>query len=151
MILDILPQWHRYAPLNPRFARAFTFLEAVTPEIADGRHDIEGDAAYALVQRYRTRPVADPRLEAHRRFIDIQYLVAGRELIFWSSLATLAEATVPYDQVKEAALFAAVDGMVPVRLAAGQFAIFFPADAHAPCCVWDGPEDVVKVVVKVAV
>jgi YhcH/YjgK/YiaL family protein len=41
--------------------------------------------------------------------------------------------------------------MVPVRLTAGQFTIFFPDDAHAPCSAWDGPEDVLKVVVKVAV
>jgi YhcH/YjgK/YiaL family protein len=41
--------------------------------------------------------------------------------------------------------------MVPVRVAAGQFAILFPDDAHAPCCAWAEPEPVVKVVVKVAV
>jgi beta-galactosidase beta subunit len=36
-------------------------------------------------------------------------------------------------------------------VAAGQFAILLPDDAHAPCCAWAEPEPVVKVVVKVAV
>ena len=151
MILDTLPLWHRYAPLSPRFAAAFAFLEGVTAATADGRHDIDGDAIYALVQRYHTRPHARPQLEAHRRFIDIQFLVRGREVIHWAPLATLSTVTLAYDAAKDAGLFAAVAHMVPVRLAAGQFAILFPDDAHAPCCAWDDPEDVIKVVVKVAV
>lgn len=151
MILDVLPQWPRYATLNARFARAFAFLEGVTSDTAAGRHELEGDDLFALVQRYRTQPGPGPQLEVHRRYIDIQYLVAGRELIDWAPLTALAEVTMPYDEAKEAALFAAAPGGTPVRLAAGQFAILFPADAHAPCRAWDEPEEVVKVVVKVAV
>lgn len=151
MILDTLPLWHRYAPLNPRFAAAFAFLEGVTAATADGRHDIDGDAIYALVQRYQTRPQARPQLEAHRRYIDIQFIVRGREVIHWAPLATLSEVTLPYDAAKDAGLFAATSRLVPVGLAAGQFAILFPDDAHAPCCAWDDPEEVIKVVVKVAV
>lgn len=150
MILDALSQWRRYASLNPRFARAFAFLEQVTPETADGRHEIDGDAMFALVQRYETR-LAAGQPEVHRRYIDIQFIVRGREVIQWAPLATLTEVTKPYDDVKDAAFFAATAGMVPVRLTAGQFAIFFPDDAHAPCCVCDEPESVMKVVVKVAV
>lgn len=151
MILDTLPLWRRYAPLHPRFARAFAFLESVTTATADGRHDIDGDDLYALVQRYQTRPPAGMKLEAHRRYIDIQFLGSGREVIHWSPLATLSEVTLPYDPAQDVSLFAAVAPTVPVRLTAGQFAILFPDDAHGPCCAWDEPEDVLKVVVKVAV
>lgn len=151
MILDTLPLWHRYAALHPRFFRAFTYLEQLSPHPAVGRHDIEGDSLFALVQRYTTRPVASPQLEAHRRYIDIQFLAAGSELIHWAPLAALSEVVMPYDATKEAALFACSDETVPLRLRGGQFAIFFPDDAHAPCCAWNEPEDVLKVVVKVAV
>lgn len=150
MILDALPQWRRYAALNPRFAKAFAFLEQATPDVADGRHEIDGDAVFALVQRYETRTVAGP-LEAHRRYVDVQFMLRGREVIQWAPLALLAEASRPFDEVTDAALFAAGGDLVPVRLAAGQFAILFPDDAHAPCCAWAGPEAVVKIVVKVAV
>jgi len=151
MILDTLPLWRRYAPLHPRFPRAFAFLEAVTAETADGRHEIDGDEIYALVQRYQTRPPADMKLEAHRRYIDIQFLVRGREVIHWAPLAALADVTLPYEAAKDVGFFAASVETLPVRLAAGQFAILFPDDAHAPCCAWGEPEDVLKVVVKVAV
>jgi biofilm protein TabA len=150
MILDALPQWRRYAALNPGFAKAFAFLEQATPDVADGRHEIDGDAVFALVQRYQTRLVAG-QLEAHRRYVDVQCMLRGREVIQWAPLASLAEPVQPFDDVKDAALFAAGGDLVPVRLAAGQFAILFPDDAHAPCCAWAEPEAVVKVVVKVAV
>lgn len=151
MILDTLPLWHRYAPLNRRFSRAFAFLEQVTPDIAVGRHELDGDDLFALVQRYQTRPSAGMQLEAHRRYIDVQFLARGSEVIHWAPLASLIEVTLPYDAAKEAAFFAAAPGMTPVRLVAGQFMILFPDDAHMPCCACDGPEEVLKVVVKVAV
>lgn len=151
MILDSLPLWRRYAALNPRLARGFEFLEKFPSDPAVGRHEIDGDAVYALVQRYHTRPVEQMQFEAHRRYIDIQYLASGREVIQWAPLASLAAATKPYDAVTDAALYATTPGMTPMQLQVGQFAILFPDDAHGPCCAWDGPEDVLKVVVKVAV
>ena len=150
MILDTLSHWRRYAGLNPRFATAFAFLEQVAPTIADGRHEIAGDDVFALVQRYETRSAAG-QPEAHRRYVDIQFLVTGREVIQWAPLESLTEVTKPYDDAQDAGFFAAGAAMVPVRLAAGRFAILFPEDAHAPCCAWADPEAVVKVVVKVAV
>lgn len=151
MILDSLPLWRRYAPLNPRLAKGFAFLEQLPTDIAIGRHDIDGEAVYALVQRYQTRPVAQMQLEAHRRYIDVQFLASGREVIHWAPLAGLAAATKPYDNVTDAALYSLPPDTMPVQLRAGQFAILFPDDAHAPCCAWGDPAEVLKVVVKIAV
>ena len=151
MILDSLTVWHRYAPLHARLANAFTFLEQVRPDIAIGRHEIAGDDVFALVQRYQTRPVEGMQLEAHRRYIDVQYLVAGREAIHWAPLGALAQAIQEYDPVKDAGLYALSAAAVPVPLRVGQFMVLFPDDAHAPCCRLDAPSEVVKVVVKVAV
>ena len=151
MILDSLTLWHRYAPLHARLVPAFTFLEAVQADITIGRHEIAGDDVFALVQRYQTRPVEGMQLEAHRRHIDVQYLVTGREAIHWAPLRDLAEPTHEYDPVKDAGLYALSAAAVPVPLRAGQFMVLFPDDAHAPCCWIDAPSEVVKVVVKVAV
>jgi YhcH/YjgK/YiaL family protein len=151
MILDSLPLWRRYAALNPRLARGFEFLEKLPSDPAVGRHEIDGDSVYALVQRYHTRPVEQMQFEAHRRYIDIQYLASGCEVIQWAPLASLAAATKPYDAVTDAALYATTPGMTPMQLQAGQFAILFPDDAHAPCCAWGDLAEVLKVVVKVEV
>jgi YhcH/YjgK/YiaL family protein len=148
MILDTLERMDRYTPLNPRFAAAFDFLRHMGPAPSIGRHEIDGDSAYALVQQYETRPVAGVQLEAHRRYVDVQYIVRGSEAISWAPRDGL---TMPHDVTKDVALFAASANMIPVPIQAGQCAILFPDDAHAPCCTWGAPAEVLKVVVKVAV
>lgn len=150
MILDTLDRMGRYAALNPRFAAAFTFLRQLGLAPSIGRHEIDGESAYALVQQYETRPVAGVHLEAHRRYVDVQYIVRGSEAIFWASIDGLT-VTMPHDPEKDVALFAASANMIPVPIRAGQCAILFPEDAHAPCCTWGEPAEVLKVVVKVAV
>lgn len=150
MILNTLERMDRYAVLNPRFAAAFDFLRRLGPMPSIGRHAIDEEAAYALVQEYQTRPVAGVQLEAHRRYVDVQYIVRGVEAIYWAPLDGLT-VTMPHDDSKDVALFAASATMIPVAIRAGQCAILFPEDAHAPCCTWGEPAEVLKVVVKVAV
>jgi YhcH/YjgK/YiaL family protein len=70
-------------------------------------------------------------------------------MIQWAPLAALADTRKPYDPTTDAALYATTGEMVPVQLRAGHFMILFPDDAHAPCCAWGDPAEVVKVVVKV--
>src|SRR5690242_17522410 len=128
MICDQLSQWHRYSSLSPRFANAFAFLETVTADTPTGRQALDGDNLFALVQKYTTRSADKAQFEAHRKYIDIQYLIAGRETILWAPLSKLTAVTQPYDVEKECALFAPVSSATPVRMNPGQFAILFPED-----------------------
>ena len=149
MILDQLSQWRRYAALGVRFEQGFRYLETVRHSSPLGRYELDGTNLYALVQTYPTQPVAQCRFEAHRQYADIQYVVAGNETILWTPLAALPTVTQPYDAGKDVALFAAPATMTPLPLVTGQFAVFFPADGHAPGGGSGG--DVLKVVVKVRV
>jgi YhcH/YjgK/YiaL family protein len=151
MILDTLDNSARYESLNSRFARAFAYLRTVDGTQALGRHDLDGDRCFALVQTYETKPVEKALFEAHRKYIDVQFIHSGRETILWAPLAAMQEQTMPYSEEKEAALWKLVPDMTPLHLSAGHFAILFPQDAHAPCVEWGKPEQVFKVVVKVAV
>jgi biofilm protein TabA len=56
-----------------------------------------------------------------------------------------------FDEKVDAALYTGIPDMVPVQMRAGQFALLFPQDGHAPSCAWDAPAEVLKVVVKVMV
>jgi YhcH/YjgK/YiaL family protein len=150
MIAGTLAQSSRYVSLSPRFGAAFDFLRNLSADLPPGRHDIAGDDCFALVQAYTTKPLAEGKFEAHRNYIDIQFVQAGRETLLWTPLASLAE-TRPYDSEKDYALFAAPANATPLRLRAGEFTIFYPEDAHAPCLELDGPSEVRKVVVKVRV
>ena len=149
MILDNLSQWRRYVSLSPRFLSAFDFLEKVDTTWKAGRYDIDGDVVYAIVQKYMTHPIETSPAEAHRKYIDVHYLVAGQEIMMWVPLASLTKVSMPYNEEQDAALFALVPTAASLRLSSGQFTIMFPEDGHAPGCIWDMPCEVFKVVVKV--
>ena len=151
MILDTLENSGRYEGLSAHFVKAFAFLRAVDGTQALGRHEIDGERVFALVQKYSTKPIESALFEAHRRYVDVQYVHAGRETILWAPLAAMQEETMAYDAAKEAALFKLVPDVTPLHLSAGYFAVLFPEDAHAPCVVWEETSEVFKVVVKVAV
>lgn len=149
MILDNLSQCQRYTALSPRFAKAFEFLKKFNGSLKNGRYDIDGDDIYAIVQRYTTKPAAAGQFEVHRKYIDVQFVHAGRETILWAPLGSLTKVNMAFDEKQDAALFALVPAATPLRLGAGQFTILFPEDGHVPCCEWDKPGEVTKVVVKV--
>jgi len=151
MILDTLDNAARYESLNSRFAKAFDFLRTVDGTQELGRHDLDGDACFALVQTYETKPLEKAKFEAHRKYIDVQFIHSGRETILWAPLSTMKEETMAYSDEKDAALWKLTADTTPLHVSGGHFAILWPQDAHAPCVEWEKPEQVFKVVVKVAV
>lgn len=151
MIAVRLEDAARQAPRGGGLQKAFEFLRR--PDLAglpDGRYELDGERVFALVQRYATLEAAEPRFEAHRKFIDVQYLAAGAEVIGWAPLETVAVAE-PYDEITDVLFGRARGGWTPVRLEAGMLAVLWPADAHAPRLAAGTPGQVTKVVVKVAV
>lgn len=135
---------------TPAMKRAYQFLlESRSKPPAEGRIEIDGDRVYAIVQSYETKRSDEPKFEAHRRYIDIQYITGGEEVIGWTPLEKMT-VTVPYDAAKDALLGKASAGDVtPVLLRPGELAVFYPSDAHAPKQSAGGPAKVAKIVVKV--
>lgn len=151
MVLDTLDNSAGYTSLHSLFGKVFDYLRTVNGTEVPGRYDIEGDRAFALVQTYATKPVEKALFEAHRKYIDVQFIHSGRETILWAPLAAMKEQTLAYDEAKEAALWKLVPDATELHLSGGHFAILYPQDAHAPCVEWGQSEQVFKVVVKVAV
>lgn len=149
MILDNLSRAQRYTSLSPRFAKAFEFLRKFDGTQKNGRHEIDGENVFALVQRYTTKPAANGQFEVHRKYIDVQFVYAGKETILWAPLESLKDVNMEYKDDQDAALFKLVPTSTPLRMGPGQFTILYPADGHVPCCEWDSPCEVTKVVVKV--
>jgi biofilm protein TabA len=115
--------------------------------LPEGRHDIDGDRIFALVQEYTTRSAAECRWEAHRKYTDIQYVVRGAERIGYMNIADTRQ-TDPYDPARDVAFFEPGEDFVTVH--AGMFAIFTPEDVHAPCGAAGAPGRVRKIVLKIA-
>ena len=150
MITDTLRLCHRYAGLHPRFAAAFEFLKKLPADQPLGRFELDGDNCFALVQSYTTKPAADGKFESHERYIDIQFIQSGQETLLWAPRATL-QVTQPYNSEKDVAFYSLPARTTPVNLMAGEFAIFFPEDGHAPGIEYGGAMTVRKVVIKVRV
>jgi biofilm protein TabA len=115
-----------------------------------GRTPIEGDDVFALVSEGLSRPPQDVRFEAHRRYIDVQYVLEGQEAIGCAPCASLATSE-PYDKAKDVEFFRAPGNYARIALRPGRFAVFAPEDGHQPGCDLDGAHTVRKVVVKVSV
>lgn len=152
MIADTLQNRRLYEAVHPAFARAFDFLEkAMAEELPVGRYELDGDAVYAMVQAYETKPHAAGKAEGHRRYIDIQFVAAGTEQIGVADVAACTPQT-EYDAEKDVQFFETTAPGSLLTLTAGAFAVFFPQDIHTPGLAEnDASAPVKKVVVKIAV
>ncbi len=132
MILDTLANSARYAQIHEGFARAFEFLKTTDlASLAPGKHAIDGDRLYVSIDHKDGRGEEGARLEAHRRYIDIQYTIDGDERMGWMPIDRCQQPDAPFDETKDVVLFA--DRPTTwVAVPPGSFTIFFPHDAHAP-------------------
>jgi len=148
MIVDYLENAHTYMKTHPRFPEAFDFLSRQDlAELPDGKHEISGDQIFAMVSNRNGISRDDAKLEAHRKFIDIQYVLSGTEDMGWKNKSRCSKSEKNYDSESDAEFFRdRSDCWITVK--PGSFAAFFPQDAHAPL-VSSGKLH--KVVVKVAV
>ncbi len=149
MIVDNAENLSLYKGVHPYVQNCIDFLaETDLSALPVGKHEIIGKDLYCAVSEYETREPIKP-FEAHDKYLDLQYIVSGNERIDYVERKESAPA-VPYDEVKDI-LFVSNDNFTPVRLKGGQFAIFFPNDAHRPC-VTDGlVAKVKKVVFKIKI
>ena len=135
MILDQLENMHRYLKIHPAMTAALEFLETVDLDgFTSGRREISGDKIFALSTTGQGKGLTEAKLEAHRKYIDIQYAVSGIDNIGWKPLSRCCSPQGEYDAESDIIFFSdAPDtwfGLVP-----GTFAVFFPQDAHAPLAV----------------
>ena len=148
MILDQLENAAAYYALHPRLERGLRYLQTMDLEhLPPGRYDIAGDQVFALVQEYESKPKEEGFWEAHDKYIDIQYVVAGREHMGYAPTASLREterdAAIDLVKLEGEGRF--------LELAEGSFVVMAPQDAHMPGMAVEGPQLVKKVVVKVLV
>lgn len=149
MIYDRITNINTYKGLSPDIYEGLKFLRQVSPDIAVGTHQIN-PRVNAIVSEYDTKKVNEHGYEAHRKNVDIQYLLLGEERIACLPIERLKE-TKPYSEENDAAFYAADLRPQELILGNGYFAVLFPQDGHMPQLCIDGPVPVKKVVVKVRI
>lgn len=135
--------------MDEKIVYALRWLQsAQTSQLAPGRYELRGQSMYALVDEYMTRPREACRLETHRRYIDVQYVMQGRELMGYAPVRTLTPG--PYDEDRDVQFHQGHADFLLLR--EGMFAVMLPGDGHMPGVAVDNqPGPVKKIVVKVPV
>lgn len=148
MILDWLTNAHSYLPLNPRFAKAFEFLQhSELKGLPEEKYEIDGDNIFALVAKEQGRKKEEALLETHEKYIDIQVVLEGTDDMGWKPKFSCSQPKEGYDSEKDLQFFMdQPDTWLSVK--PGSFAIFFPEDAHMPLI---SSETLHKIVVKIKV
>lgn len=147
MILSSLSQSSRYAALHPLFQRAFDYIrDTDLYNMAPGRYHIVGDDLIAIVEQVSGRTREAAKLEAHRRYIDIQLVLEGDEQMGWKPLADCFNPVSGHSDEKDIRFFHDAPASW-VAVPPDHFCIFFPEDAHAPLI---GGGQIKKVIFKVA-
>jgi YhcH/YjgK/YiaL family protein len=151
MIVDKLENANLYAGISDKINAALEILkDPAVADKADGRYDVDGDNLYYMVQRYSTAPIEEGKIEAHKKYIDIQFVAAGCETIGYAPIAPL-EVDIPYDEKGDVVFYKNHDLLSRVKVCRSMFCILLPGDGHIPgraCC---GSSDVCKIVVKVRI
>lgn len=152
MIYGTLRTWSKDRSFFPTaFTTALAFLDGKNPAtLPPGRHDIEGDRIFAMLNDAVTESADMRRFELHRRYIDIQVLLSGLEVQLYApepeSQAGLLEDDL---EAKDIAFYAHPARYNRVNLIPGDYAIYLPGELHCPCCSTGAGETIRKIVFKI--
>lgn len=144
MILCPFKELRRYSPVIPGLEEAIRTIEALenwepaTYPLSCGK---------VMVQAGTTKPLEGALLEAHAKFLDIQYILEGQEVVGWAPTDSLTP-DCEFNTADDYGLY--TGSATPITVPAGYCYVVYPEDAHAPCKHLDTPNDYKKIVVKLA-
>ena len=146
MIIDNLKNTELYENLHPLFKQAFDYIKSTDFSKAEiGKTELQGKDLFVMVSDSTLKNTEDAKLEVHDRYIDIQLPVSMPETYGWLGRSELKNEKAPMNNEKDIQFFSDKPSSYTL-ITPGNFVIFYPEDAHAPCV---GEGVVRKVVVKV--
>lgn len=152
MIKNSLKYTKNYYNLSNKIKLALEYLEKNDLKVFDnGRYDILGDDVYVNVQDYISKPETQGNWEAHKKYIDIQFMIKGTERIGVGEIDNY-QTTEAYDESKDLEFLAvANDNYQFINMNENDFIILYPQDVHMPQIAMNTPSYVKKAVVKISI
>lgn len=133
----------------PILVRALKYLRDTDfSEIASGKHEIDGDIMFAIVQDYVAEEKEKCKPETHDKYIDIQFIDSGEEIIGYGNRSDNADIWEPYSDNIDITFYKSVDDEIDLKLTRRMYGVFFPWDVHRPRCMSRPGLKIRKVVVK---
>lgn len=130
--------------------KAFDFIKSNDiPSLVPGRYEIDGDKFFVLVQHYKSKNRKECHLETHKKYIDIQYVAKGEEILgFLPTPSSLIMEENLYEE-KDIAFYKPSKNQIDILLNEGTYAILFPSDVHSPGGIVQESMDIIKLVFKI--
>ena len=151
MIVDRIENAYLYAKISKNLAKAFKILQSKKVlRQAEGRYEVKGTKIYYIIMKYATKPIDGGEFEAHKKYIDVQYILDGQEAIPYANIASL-KTSKRYKAKADVTMYRLSKDYASVNLLKGMFCVLFPEDGHLPCRILKKRSNVHKVVVKVPV
>ena len=135
----------KYAPLLPGIEEAFDAVNALT-EYEDKKNYPLSDGNRFFIAATTTK--APDLAEAHRNYLDIQYIVKGKEVVGYAPLDA-CKTEIEFSEEKDIGRYSGPFEYITIN--EGICYVAFPEDAHMPGRHLDVPNDFVKIVVKLKV
>ena len=150
MIFDNLNNMEQYYKLNENFKIGFEFLlNNDLKSLKDGKYQIKGDEVFANIQSLTTKEKSQKKWEAHKKYIDIQYVISGKECMGYGIYEDF-KTSEKYNEIKDVE-FLEGEKYNYINVEENEFVIFYPNDVHAPMLCVENPEQIKKVIVKIAI
>lgn len=146
-INDLLP----YVSL--RLGKALAYLRDTDFEnLPDGEIEIEGRNIYATLNTYKTEPRCLKKPEAHKKYIDVQFLIKGTEIIGVSPLQDDSKVLENYEIDRDLLFYENDVTEKSYILKEKELMVIFPWELHIPGCDVEGYSNTVrKLVIKVKI
>lgn len=152
MIFDKIENISHYFENLPLLEKVEQFVADFNRNgLPDGTYEIDGKRVFAMIQSYRTKPqTPDMLFEAHKKYLDLQYIADGVEKICCAPLHQVALVEERYSAGGDIAFYQG-EAMSDFTLPRGTFLLLYPDDTHLPGL--SAPEDgnVRKIVFKIQV
>lgn len=152
MIKDSLKYTKNYYNLSDKIKLALKYLEENNlKDFDNGRYDILGNDIYINVQDYNSKLETQGKWEAHRKYIDIQFIIKGSEKIGVGTIENF-QALEAYDETKDLEFLKNTNNNYQfLNMNENDFTILYPQDVHMPQIAINTPSYVKKAVVKISI
>jgi len=153
MILAHISQTQTEVKILPQaIQKALDYLRTADfSTLEDKTYEIDGKNIFVIIQSYTTKPASQCKSESHKKYLDIQYIIEGEEIIRLGYPHADNVFETEYLEEKDRWNYSSVVAEFDVPLYTGMYAIFFPTDIHRPGCWLNGETKVRKAVVKIAI
>lgn len=151
MIIDTLASALDNCLYPPVLRNVLQAIQTQHPSsLAPGKYEIQGEDIYFSVVEGETKPLHEQQPEYHRKYIDIHWVLSGKEIIGAGPCnLSLVEENTTFKQEHDIGFYHTIYGETLIQLHPGELAIIFPQELHRPMCTLTTPNALRKIIVKV--